>query len=238
VPDDSPLRSVSGVRRLFVLAVKDPDDDLLPPLRGNPARLDLALEDLFAQAVAAGISGIGIPFMPIGPRLGEPRTQADAWRHVIESADAAASRAAIRSIVFGGWGLEPANASRTDAAFRDAFRERRAALARERGAPAHEAIRLSAVVMLFAFAGALKRRERFVPARALAIVVASGALAASIAALHGWAYPLLAPVVSDGAAVIVKVVVAAAAGAFMPYVVAFKPADQLRTPPTAATPHA
>lgn len=232
IPSNSTYHRRAGLDALIVLAVKDPGNDLLPSSRGAETRLDVALAEAFERTAVLGARGIGVPFIPIGDRVGHYQNrQRDAWLLLLRVLDQVAPKGRLTTVVLGGFGLRAENAAQTDQAFRQAYGGWWTTVADQRNPPTHEPPRLAALVAAFALVAAAWRREAFTIKRLLAICLTASVFSVSVASLHAWLAPILAPVLSEPAALAAKVALAGAAGVYMRQIASFDPRKLVSTAP-------
>jgi len=193
VPGESSFRRLSGVEALVALAIKDPgSDQLIFTQKGAsqlaPEAIKLACERLRTER---HVTTIGVPFLPLSEKLGDPMAQDKAWAHLIEYLRETASDIRLEKVVFGGFGLNPDNRADTDQAFQRAWVTSRARIEVFEDHLAHEPIRLAGLILLTVLVQALFQKEPVQSRWVVAAAVTAGSLAASISSVADWVRPLL-----------------------------------------------
>ena len=180
LPETSTYRRASGLRQLVGLGIRLPPDGT-PGLSGTEQLFPQALARAFRDLRGSGLSSVGVPRMGVRATLGADGSRGSSWQMIMRDVDTQARAAGLRTVLFGGWGVEPRARESTDAAFRTAWEGRRSQLAGESHDAAHERLRLGALI---AFGALLRWHRRWRPLRwirVLALGLVAGTLALGIA---------------------------------------------------------
>jgi hypothetical protein len=225
LPDNSTYRAKSGLRHLIALAARPPDPS--PLTNGAPQQLDQALERAFAELRKSGVSSAGVPRMAVVSTLGEeqlPRSQS--WQRILSMTDVKAQSTGMRTILFGGWGVDPESRAATDTSFGTAWEIRRQELDAESRAIAHEGWRIGALV---AFAALLRwqlQRRAITWSRLLALAIIAPGFAVAVSRGAHWLGSSL-EAVPTSLLFAAECVVALGAGAVIERIVRFDPKEEM-----------
>jgi hypothetical protein len=229
VPVESTYRKISGIAALLAMAVKNPGENrFYPRLVGTPQLFAQSLELALKTAAEKKLTGVGVPFIPASGAVGESVSPSRSWMRILDEVDRKAAPSGMQRVVLGGYGLLPETRKATDRAFRQAWTEWRDKLEGDANRPAQEEIRLTALIALASLAGALWRRKPFAWQRVLAMLVIAATLAVSVVSLFNWVQPLLPRSVLWPVALMIKVLLAVLAGAFIDRLVRFEPHAALK----------
>jgi len=225
LPAQSTYGRQSGLRELVALAIHPPPDPG-SAAGGTPLLFSEALERAFRGLGDAHVRSAGIPRMIARDTIGQAGSRAESWKMILPAADAKARATGIRTVLFGGWSIDPRARAATDEAFRIAWEQRRQELATDMKVIAHEQWRSGALI---AFAALLRwhlKRRTVRWLRVLALIIVAAGLALMIAQATQW---LWAHVPGPAVAVfLLECATALAAGAAIEQVVQFDPKKAVR----------
>lgn len=183
-------RERSGVQQIAALAIRAPDAP--PPADGAPQQFGHALARAFDGLRSAGVEGVGIPRMAVVDRIGQQQTsRTESWERILSAAGSQGVTSGMRTILFGGWGVDPVSRAATDDSFRAAWRLARPTLQQQARDIAHERFRLGAVIAFAALCRWRLLRRPVGWTRALALALLAPGLAVAIAEGARWLAPAL-----------------------------------------------
>jgi len=221
VPTNRTYRTMSGVNTFVALAVKDPGQRyLFPQLNGSSQLFGSALGLALQEVRNRRLKGVGIPFIPVSGSLGEESSQTSAWEAILQELDARAVRSRL-FVVLGGYGLLAQNRDQTYRSFRQAWAEWHHKLDKNENEPVQEPIRLTALIAFAATVGAAVRGRRFALRRIAAMMVISASIAVAVTAFFDWTLPLWPTGLLGMTSIVLKGVVAIAAGIFIDQIITF-----------------
>jgi hypothetical protein len=234
LPEESSYRQETGLKALAALAVRVPPE-IPPALADAPSMFEKALDRALAGLRRGGVRSCGIPRMMVPARLGSDSTRYSSWEAILASADRAATENGTASVLFGAWALRPEARAENSRAFALAWQTHREQLVAKSRAVTHEHLRLGALILLSALIVWHRHGKRVTWKRLLALALAVGSLAASIAGLRETMAASLATL-PIGAVFLVECFVALVAGTIIEFIVTFNFRKEIGEPDVPANP--
>jgi hypothetical protein len=214
------FQRVSGIRLFLALAIRQPEESAYTKtLSGSSQKFDSALGESFAKAREQGITRLAIPYLGVSDEVGEPVKPPLAWASILTEVDRLAEEYGIESVTLGTFANTEEARRRRDGDFRSAWGRWWREKLSGHDVPAHEPIRLAALVMMFALVGELRRGKPQSLRRQLKVLIAGSAVAGSIISLFAWLDPLLPGSLSRGLTLAMKGVAGSVLGLYMDYFV-------------------